>query len=32
MAHLLDGTHKLLDPVSKITVNFCPGVPIEMGP
>lgn len=32
MAHLLEGTHKLLDPVSNITVNFCSGVPIEIGP
>lgn len=31
-AHLLDGTHKLDDPVSNITVNGCGGLPIPIGP
>jgi hypothetical protein len=30
--HLLDGTHKLLEPVSNTTLKGCGGVPIWMGP
>ena len=30
--HSLDGTHKLADPVSKITSKFCGGVPRVIGP
>ena len=29
---VMDGIHKLLDPVSNITLNVCPGVPISIGP
>ena len=29
---VIDGIHKLLDPVSNITLNVCPGVPISIGP
>ena len=32
MGHCLDGTHKLLDPVSKTTLKVWPGVPRSMGP
>jgi len=32
MGHLLDGTHRLEEPVSKITLKFCGGEPIEMIP
>jgi len=28
--HFLDGTHKLLEPVSNTTLKFCAGVPIEI--
>ena len=27
MGQVAEGTQRLLDPVSKITLNFCPGVP-----
>lgn len=30
--HCFDGTHKLDDPVSKITLKFWGGVPMVMGP
>lgn len=30
--HFLDGTHKLEEPVSKTTLNFCGGDPIDMAP
>ena len=32
IAHFLDGTHKLDEPVSNTTLNFWGGVPIEIGP
>ena len=32
VAHDLEGTHRLEEPVSKRTLKFCAGVPIEMGP
>jgi hypothetical protein len=31
-AHFDEGIHKLDEPVSKMTVKFCAGVPKEMGP
>lgn len=27
-----EGTHKFEEPVSKMTLNFCPGVPIKISP
>ena len=30
--HFLDGTHRLDDPVSNITLNCCGGVPMVIGP
>ena len=32
IGHVADGTHKLLEPVSKITLNNFPGVPSSIGP
>jgi len=29
---VIDGIHKLLDPVSNMTLKVCPGVPISIGP
>ena len=28
---ILDATHRIGEPVSKSTLNFCPGVPISIG-
>jgi hypothetical protein len=30
--HLIDGTHRLLEPVSKMTSKRCGGVPSAIGP
>jgi len=32
MLHFLDGTQRLEESVSKITLNACGGVPIEISP
>jgi len=32
MQHFLEGIQRLEEPVSKSTLNFCGGVPIEISP
>ena len=32
MGQVAEGTQRLLDPVSKMTLNCCPGVPSSIGP